>query len=91
MSRHEGFCLPVVEAMHFGVPVIAYACSATETTVGEGGILVSERGKYAQIAELIGLLKDDSALRQAVMSAGHERANQLSFEGFQQAVSQVFD
>ena len=33
MSEHEGFCLPVVEAMHFGLPVVAYNAGALPETI----------------------------------------------------------
>ncbi len=43
LSDHEGFCLPVLEAMHYGTPVIAYAAGALPETVGHGGALVTTR------------------------------------------------
>ena len=38
-SLHEGFCVPVVEAMALGVPVIAYAAGAVAETVGDAGLV----------------------------------------------------
>jgi hypothetical protein len=40
-SRHEGFCLPVVEAMASGLPVVAARAGALLETVGAGGLLFS--------------------------------------------------
>lgn len=37
-SLHEGFCVPVVEAMASGCPVIASRCSALPETVGDAGL-----------------------------------------------------
>jgi DNA polymerase III delta prime subunit len=34
MSAHEGFCVPLLESMHFGVPVVAYAAAAVPGTLG---------------------------------------------------------
>ena len=39
-SDHEGFCVPVVEAMAFGLPVVALGTTAVPETVGDAGITV---------------------------------------------------
>jgi len=89
MSEHEGFCLPVVEAMYFDLPVIAYACTATSDTVAEGGILVHEK-KYPEIAELIGELAHNEELRRKIIQAGKRRAERLSFERFDARVRSLW-
>ena len=43
MSEHEGFCIPLVEAMYFGVPIIAYRSSAVAETLGENGVIVDSK------------------------------------------------
>jgi glycosyltransferase involved in cell wall biosynthesis len=40
MSRHEGFCVPVIEAMEAGLPIVARAAGAVPETVGHGGVLL---------------------------------------------------
>lgn len=50
MSEHEGFCVPLVEAMYFGVPIVAYDSSAVSSTMGESGILITNKELQA-IAE----------------------------------------
>ena len=42
MSVHEGFCIPLVEAMLFQVPVLARDAAAVADTMGEGGILMAD-------------------------------------------------
>ena len=37
-SYHEGFCVPLVEAMSLKVPVLAYGSTAVTDTIGDGGI-----------------------------------------------------
>lgn len=39
MSEHEGFCVPLMEAMHFQLPVVAYSAGAVPETLGDAGIL----------------------------------------------------
>lgn len=38
-SIHEGFCMPVMEAMALGKPVVAAAATALPSTVGDAGLL----------------------------------------------------
>lgn len=89
MSEHEGYCLPLIEAMHFGLPVIAYAGSAVSDTVGGGGILVREK-RYAEIAELIGEIARSPEFKNKLVQAGRERVEQLSFAGFEQRVREIW-
>jgi len=66
MSEHEGFCIPLLEAMHFGVPVIAYAAAAIPETLAGTGVLVREKNPAA-IAELIDRILGDAPLREAIV------------------------
>jgi glycosyltransferase involved in cell wall biosynthesis len=45
-SEHEGFCVPLVEAMAMKVPIVAYASSAIPDTVGDVGLVWKERKPY---------------------------------------------
>lgn len=62
MSEHEGFCVPLVEAMHFGVPIVAYASSAIPETLGEGGLLLDSKDP-ALAAAALNRVVQDQALR----------------------------
>ena len=44
LSEHEGFCVPLLEAMAFGVPVIAYDAGAVRETLRGGGLLLAGQG-----------------------------------------------
>ena len=89
MSEHEGFCLPLAEAMYFGCPILAYASTAVPETLGGGGILVGKK-EHAQIAELAHLLVSDDKLRDTVISAGRERAKLYSPEAFTKQFDEIF-
>lgn len=43
LSDHEGFCVPLVEAMAADVPVVAYASTAIPETLGDAGLLLDEK------------------------------------------------
>jgi L-malate glycosyltransferase len=75
-SDHEGFCLPVVEAMAFSLPVLAFAAGAVPETVGDGGLVLVDRDPLLW-ASLIARLTSDSAARNQLIAAGHRRVAEL--------------
>ncbi len=72
MSEHEGFCVPLLEAMHFDIPVIAYDVGPIADTMGGAGILVKEKN-FAEIAEMIELLARDEFTRKRIIAGQRER------------------
>lgn len=72
LSEHEGFGIPLVESMHFNVPIVAYASSAVPETLGGCGLLVTQK-RYDVIGELIHLLAVDSTFRDQVVRAQRKR------------------
>jgi glycosyltransferase involved in cell wall biosynthesis len=56
-SEHEGFCVPLVEAMALGIPIVAYASTAIPETVAEAGIVWEERNPYLLAETLDRMLK----------------------------------
>lgn len=76
MSEHEGFCIPLIEALVQGVPVLAYAAAAVPETLGGAGVLFSEK-RYEEMAEMMGCLMRDAGLRQAVLARQAERLSEF--------------
>jgi glycosyltransferase involved in cell wall biosynthesis len=72
MSEHEGFGVPLLECMHFGVPIVAYKAAAVPETLGGVGLLLTARN-YAATAELIALLDEDRDLRERVVARQRKR------------------
>jgi L-malate glycosyltransferase len=71
MSEHEGFCVPLLEAMAADVPIMAYAAAAVPDTLGGAGVQLETKDlEYA--AELLGSLAFDDDLR-AKVTAGQRR------------------
>lgn len=74
MSEHEGFGIPLVEAMLFGVPVIAFNSSNIKDTLNGGGILFNEK-KYDYIAATINLIRKNRAFKRAILLVQKQAIN----------------
>jgi L-malate glycosyltransferase len=72
MSEHEGFGVPLIEAMHFDLPIVAYASSAVPDTLGGEGILVAHKD-FDLTAAIIDRLLSDRQLRDAVIAGQRNR------------------
>lgn len=71
-SAHEGFGVPVLEAMSLGVPVVANTAGALPEVVGEAGILVDACDPYAVAAAAAGVVRD-GAVRADLARAATQR------------------
>ena len=72
LSEHEGFCVPLLEAMSADVPVMAYASTAVPDTLGGAGIQFAPKDlEYA--AELLGELVYNDDLRSKVIAGQRRR------------------
>ena len=76
LSEHEGFCLPLVESMIFGLPIIAYDCGAVPSTLGGAGILVKEK-RVDYLAELVAEVVHNSSLRKKLIASQRQRLSQF--------------
>ncbi|HEV3229041.1 MAG TPA: glycosyltransferase family 1 protein [Solirubrobacteraceae bacterium] len=78
-SRHEGFGLTLVEAMHLGVPVVTAASAATREVCGDAARYV-DAGDAEGLAGELDRLTDDERLRRDLSRRGLARAAQFSWE-----------
>jgi glycosyltransferase involved in cell wall biosynthesis len=67
VSDHEGFCVPLLEAFDRRLPVVAFAAGAVADTLGAGGVLF-RRKDLSRMAEVIGRLRRDPELREALVA-----------------------
>lgn len=72
MSEHEGFCIPLVEALRFDLPVLAFSSTGVPYTLNDAGILVNEKN-FAAIAEMAEEIITNPGLRGQVIARGRER------------------
>lgn len=80
-SLNEGFGLPALEAMAYGIPVVASNTSSLPEVVGEAGILVNPRN-IQEIASAIGRFLADEGLRSQFAELGRQRAQLFSAKEF---------
>ena len=73
LSRHEGFSVPVLEAMRHGLPVVALAAAAITETVGGGGLLLP-RADLDLVVAALDRVTTDATTWTALSDAGVCRA-----------------
>jgi alpha-1,3-rhamnosyl/mannosyltransferase len=88
-SRYEGFCLPALEAMACGTPVVAFDNSAIGETVGDGGVLVADGDIDAFADALARILGDQEEWEQA-STRGIARARGFTWDRCAAAHVDVF-
>ena len=79
MSQHEGFCVPLAEAMFFNVPIIAYDAAAISDTLGGCGVLLDDNSPVYAAAVIDRVLSDDK-LRQHILDGQKKRLEDFSYE-----------
>ena len=85
MSEHEGFCVPLAEAMHFGVPIAAYGCCAVPDTLGNGGLLLDSKEPEVAAAAANRLITDQ-ALRATILEGQKEMLQKYKYENVKERV-----
>ena len=82
LSRHEGFCVPLLEAMWHGVAVVALGSSAVPETLGGAGVVlpVGPDGGVtpAVVAAAVHRVVSDVSLREVLVARGRARVEEFS-------------
>ena len=88
LSEHEGFCVPLLEAMAMDVPVLAYSAAAVPDTLGGAGVQFAPKDlEYA--AELLGMLAFEEEPREGVLAGQRKRLNDFSDAVMQQRLTSL--
>jgi len=76
MSVHEGFCIPLVEAMYFQLPIVALARTAVPDTLGGCGVLV-DTAEPETVAAAVHRLMSDAEERKRILAGEATRLQEL--------------
>lgn len=82
LSEHEGFCVPLVEAMAMDVPVLAYSAAAVPETLGGSGVCFEPKD-LELAAEWLGALVYDEPLRRQVIAGQRRRLADFSLDNLE--------
>ncbi|MHB8577880.1 MAG: glycosyltransferase [Dehalococcoidia bacterium] len=66
LSEHEGFCVPLLEAMRWDVPVVAYACANIPATLAGAGVLLCTKA-FDDIANVLKRVVENAAVRRSII------------------------
>ncbi len=77
-SEHEGFCLPLVEAMAFEKPVLARDYAAIPETLGQGGVILPKNSTAAEFAEAMAMVLENKSLSESIVGKQNERRKDFS-------------
>lgn len=73
MSEHEGFGVPLIEAMWHDVPVLAYKSTAVSETLGNSGILFDSKSDMKRLAALCLVILEELEVKQKVLGSQRKR------------------
>jgi glycosyltransferase involved in cell wall biosynthesis len=89
-SEHEGFCVPLLEAMHHDVPIVAYASSAVPETLGDAGLVLPTKDPLT-VAAAVHRVREDDALRAQLIAAGRRRLDAFSLDRSRAALLEAIE
>jgi glycosyltransferase involved in cell wall biosynthesis len=77
-TLHEGFGMPILEAMATGTPVLTARNSSLPEVAGDAALYVEAENEQ-QIADSLRRLLTDEPLRQGLIAAGHQQAARFTW------------
>lgn len=88
MSEHEGFCIPLLEAMWHQLPVFAFDAGAVRETMGNAGVVFADKTP-AVVAELIAAVMKDVELLKTILQRQNRRVSDFSMEKVQRRLVEL--
>ena len=88
LSEHEGFCIPIVEAMRYSVPVVAYREGAVPETAGKGAVILENKAPEITAAVMNRVLRDKK-LRERMLADQKEELKRFEFEAVKNGLLEI--
>jgi hypothetical protein len=89
-SLHEGFGVPLIEAMATGLPVVASRSGAMPWVLNDAG-LVCDPGDANDLTDKVLAVLTDDSLRQTLVARGFERVRAFSVEQYDAKLAEILD
>lgn len=89
-SFYEGFGFPPLEAMYFGLPVIASNVSSLPEVLGDSAILINP-DKNEEIFQAMKLLLSNQELKDTLIKAGYNQVNKFTWKNTAKKYLEVFE
>ena len=83
LSEHEGFCVPIIEAWHHRLPIVAFDATAVPETLGDGGLLLDSKDPL-RVASAANRVVTDDGLRAALVERGTRRLERFTLAAARQ-------
>ena len=87
MSAHEGFCVPLVEAMICETPIVAYSKTAVPDTLGDAGIQFDEKD-FVSIAGMCHRIRTDDSFRNSILERQRKQLEKYSMYELEKSIQE---
>lgn len=90
MSEHEGFCMPLIEAMSYEIPVVAYNATAVPDTMGDAGVLLES--KYSEyVCEKINRIFEDESYRKELIEGQNRHIDNYIRDDYEKKLCDIIE
>ena len=88
MSEHEGFCVPLIEAMWHQLPVFAFAADAVRETMGNAGVVFTDKTPVV-VAQMIAAVMKDKRLLETIIKQQNGRLGDFSIRKVKERLEEL--
>jgi L-malate glycosyltransferase len=87
MSEHEGFCVPLVEAMICETPIVAYSTTAIPDTLGDAGFQFREKD-FVKIAGICHKIREDTHFRNSILESQKKQLRKFGKHEIEKSINE---